>query len=574
MFDDAVICDKEILSIIKDICKNDIVMKNPDIELFDNYLVDSLEMVEICLQIEEKFGVDILNLGLEKEDMNTPNKISKLVARAIKVCNLSKKNIKKGLRPSAEKNRGLVLQKFFLDMKNIISVYGSSELNIQEEEYFYPVDFFYENNCNLNVNMVGQGHCQSIIHAINFAALGSELKEKKIVFVISYDWFVTPMNTTYFTKVFSTLQFYSLIFNSSIREDIKISIISRVYELCGEEERWKEIKNICYKYLNKENVTNDQYYVNKYLQLLKEDEYTAKENIEFLKSYNLNNTKDYLNGISWDNEIEKAHKVAKISCNNVLNIDNNYFNTYIKDKLEITLKDVYKNYSLNGSKEYNDLVLLLEICKDVGVKPLFVNTPVNGSWYDYVGWDLDKRKRHYDSIDSIIHKYNYPIVDFSNYEYKKFFLKDIMHIGWKGWVYFSEISYMHYFYGLQNIEIGEKSIKLISTMEEALLYIMNHLFDSNINIVIELLSSMFDATNQIIENLGSISSYAKVDELNISLDKLKIIIYELINKLKLNEIMFDELDFNKLNEAFYFCNKNLKDIVNKVKIHSEGKVII
>jgi len=34
--------------------------------------------------------------------------------------------------------------------------------------------------------------------------------------------------------------------------------------------------------------------------------------------------------------------------------------------------------------------------------------------------------------------------DFSDKEYEKYFLKDIMHMGWKGWVYFDEAVFNFY----------------------------------------------------------------------------------------------------------------------------------
>ena len=35
-------------------------------------------------------------------------------------------------------------------------------------------------------------------------------------------------------------------------------------------------------------------------------------------------------------------------------------------------------------------------------------------------------------------KAGYPVVDFSGHEYDKYFLKDTIHLGWKGWIYFDE----------------------------------------------------------------------------------------------------------------------------------------
>jgi Protein involved in D-alanine esterification of lipoteichoic acid and wall teichoic acid (D-alanine transfer protein) len=38
----------------------------------------------------------------------------------------------------------------------------------------------------------------------------------------------------------------------------------------------------------------------------------------------------------------------------------------------------------------------------------------------------------------MIQEKGFTVADFSDKEYEKYFLKDIMHIGWKGWVYVNQ----------------------------------------------------------------------------------------------------------------------------------------
>ncbi len=37
-----------------------------------------------------------------------------------------------------------------------------------------------------------------------------------------------------------------------------------------------------------------------------------------------------------------------------------------------------------------------------------------------------------------VEKAGYPVIDFSGHEYDKYFLKDTIHLGRKGWIYFDE----------------------------------------------------------------------------------------------------------------------------------------
>ena len=83
----------------------------------------------------------------------------------------------------------------------------------------------------------------------------------------------------------------------------------------------------------------------------------------------------------------------------------NYFNTYVKDDLEIR-KDSEQNSSYVKSKEYDDLQLFLDICKDLEIEPLLISVPVNGRWYDYIGFSKQDRKQYYQNIRDIEEKNN------------------------------------------------------------------------------------------------------------------------------------------------------------------------
>jgi D-alanine--poly(phosphoribitol) ligase subunit 2 len=67
--------EQQILDLIVDICGDDVVYDERDIDLFEEDLFDSMAAIEFLVDIEEKFGVSIAPTELEREEMNTPNKI-------------------------------------------------------------------------------------------------------------------------------------------------------------------------------------------------------------------------------------------------------------------------------------------------------------------------------------------------------------------------------------------------------------------------------------------------------------------------------------------------------------------
>jgi D-alanine--poly(phosphoribitol) ligase subunit 2 len=66
---------QEVLEILVEICKDEVVIENPNIELFENALLDSFGIVEFLLKIEEKFDITVPITEVDRELWNTPNNI-------------------------------------------------------------------------------------------------------------------------------------------------------------------------------------------------------------------------------------------------------------------------------------------------------------------------------------------------------------------------------------------------------------------------------------------------------------------------------------------------------------------
>jgi D-alanine transfer protein len=98
-------------------------------------------------------------------------------------------------------------------------------------------------------------------------------------------------------------------------------------------------------------------------------------------------------------------------------------------------KGTSKGRSYGQSVEYYDFQLLLDVLKQADANPLFVSIPVNGRWYDYIGFPKSGRTAYYKRIKQQIEAAGYPVADLSGHEYDPYFMKDTIHIGWKGWVY-------------------------------------------------------------------------------------------------------------------------------------------
>ena len=66
---------RRILDLVCDVCGDDCVYEELDLDLFEEGLFDSLAAIEFLVEVEERFGVSIAPTELERQEMNTPQKI-------------------------------------------------------------------------------------------------------------------------------------------------------------------------------------------------------------------------------------------------------------------------------------------------------------------------------------------------------------------------------------------------------------------------------------------------------------------------------------------------------------------
>lgn len=67
--------EEKVLDMLEDIYDDDAVREERDIDLFDAGLLDSMAAIELLVAIEEEFGVQIAPTAVDRDEMNTVNKI-------------------------------------------------------------------------------------------------------------------------------------------------------------------------------------------------------------------------------------------------------------------------------------------------------------------------------------------------------------------------------------------------------------------------------------------------------------------------------------------------------------------
>ena len=66
---------EQVLDMLEEICEDDVVREDLDINMKEEGLMDSLAFVEMLVRIEELFGLSIAPTEVTYEEIDTPNKV-------------------------------------------------------------------------------------------------------------------------------------------------------------------------------------------------------------------------------------------------------------------------------------------------------------------------------------------------------------------------------------------------------------------------------------------------------------------------------------------------------------------
>ena len=352
-----------------------------------------------------------------------------------------------GNQSDDQKIQGLYLLKESAALDDNVIIYGSSELRT---DYIssHPANFFKDKRAGFQVNLVGRGSCQSIIHAISIAASGDSLKNSPVVLVTSPQSYVEGgITPDMFFANFSKQQYITIMYDNTVSESVKTRLSKRVVEMLkrydnefGTLQGYDDIRLLAKIGAGEGFASSVSKAATAPFYLF--EKLVAEQKDKVKSAQLINNCKDATQNkpakIDWEKEALQAVEVAKgETTNNDFGMRNGDYKKNVGNNLE-RFKDRDKNLSYENSVEYDDLRLLLDICKEKGIEPMFVSVPLHGQWSDYTGFNKESRQKYYDKVESVVSEYDAKFVDLGGYEYEEYFLCDTMHLGWKGWLKVNE----------------------------------------------------------------------------------------------------------------------------------------
>ncbi|MCG7342317.1 D-alanyl-lipoteichoic acid biosynthesis protein DltD [Staphylococcus auricularis] len=330
--------------------------------------------------------------------------------------------------------KGTLNQDYMMQSKQFLPIYGSSELGkvdpfhpgliLNTRKSFKPTPF-----------LVGTGGSTDLVNAVELGAQYDKLKGKKLVFIISPQWFTEHgLTKENFDARISKTQINQLFKQKKLSQPLKQAYAERLQQFKHVENR-PFLKAIAQQ--KAEPHTN--YLTSFYSEQLKKIE-AIKSLLHFNKSELLQADGVANANADWSKMKQAAIQYGqKHSASNAFGIRDEYWKLIKSHKRKINRDYEFKE----NSPEFKDLELLVRTLKEAGADVTYVSLPSNGKWYDHIGIKQERREQIYQKINQTVTDNGGELYDMTDKDYEDYVIADAVHVGWKGWVYINEYLDQH-----------------------------------------------------------------------------------------------------------------------------------
>ncbi|MEW8962103.1 D-alanyl-lipoteichoic acid biosynthesis protein DltD [Paraclostridium dentum] len=348
----------------------------------------------------------------------------------------------KDLRPimnnslSNIKDKGVIANNYFLQKKDIMML-GSSELGHSTKQH--PTYYFNTNRSKNGVITIGRAYTQNLQDTTILGSFDPSIKDKKVVLLVSMQWFMDKEGVTshHYQTRFSPTQFYAFLNNPDISKENKIKFANRASKLLIGSEEYKSEAVYAKLYSSDTFVSKvEKVLLAPYFEFREDTVKLKEKGMLYERLVNLPDKKALAPGkpINWDKEMDQAIVDAKkrVGKNNLC-IDKIYYKKNFGKNLD-KVRGKYKDVNLVDSKEFDDYQLTLDVCNDLGIKPVIVLIPGMDKFYNVTGISKDERYEFYNKAGNLAKQHGFDVIDLRSKENEKYYLRDVMHLGTKGWV--------------------------------------------------------------------------------------------------------------------------------------------
>lgn len=346
---------------------------------------------------------------------------------------------------SIYKDKGVIFNEY-ANRGDDIFLQGSSELSSPVEQL--PTEFFPIEGFNKDITAVGKANVQTLEHSAILGSQNIDMSKSNVTLILSLQWFMEQngIGNTNFQATFSPVQFYKYLDNDKISKENKVKYASRVSKLLEGSSQYSQEMTYA-------KIYSEESFLYKLAGVIFEPYFWTRKEIVELKDKGLlykelkkspEKAEIEKKEVDWDKEYVKAGEQGKSQVtNNNFMVYDSYYDKYLKANIDST-KDSKKEVNLLDSIEYTDYELYLDTCVELGIKPYIVLMPTNGLWYDHLGITKDERQSFYSNVEKMALNKGFEVLNLSDKEYSSYFMCDVMHLGWEGWLRVNEEIYKHF----------------------------------------------------------------------------------------------------------------------------------
>ena len=333
------------------------------------------------------------------------------------------------------KNQGLAFQRAAVRSPGILPLYGSSELTavlVPERAHI----FFRTAPTGFQVSPVGAGGADSLIMLQKVAALGSDLRGKKVAISLSPGWFLKPGPGWLrgYNGNFSLMAASEMAFGPALDFKLKRDIARRMLKYPGTLEkspllefalkrlasgRWLDRLVFCALWPIGEVQTS-------ILDL--QDHLAASRYIR----HKVKPVAAFDPGMpDWSKLIASADATKTADTDPATNASR------IVPERAIDSPDASFRRRMDTSAAWIDLDLLLRTLARVHASPLLFTMPIAGDLYDRKGVSRSAREDYYSKLRALVQRYHFRLVEFEGHdEDPEFLYRHQSHLTAKGWIYY------------------------------------------------------------------------------------------------------------------------------------------
>lgn len=310
---------------------------------------------------------------------------------------------------------------------------GSSEFSTPASSVpQIPAQVFGTHNYGMRAMLVGEAFDQCLWDVIAFGALAKgDLPRNKVVLTVGLGQFTDGgLDNSSFGTRFSYTLYREFLQNDKLPQEVRTYVRKRL------EEQGIDTTTLDAAAANSPLGTINGIVVGGM------DDLSLRSKLMGVRAKGVPLVKDPTETPDWEAMRESALEDAqRMSTTNEWGAEDRFWTEQLEPALP-NLEGARAGETYTDTPEYDDLDCFLTACDACGIEPLLVISPSMGPYYDYIGIGQQTREAAYQRIRNVVasHK-NARLADFSDREYEKYFLFDIVHFGWTGWIDVEEAIY-------------------------------------------------------------------------------------------------------------------------------------